>query len=239
VSYEKAQSPRTDIGKRFGHAAFKREVPTVTYNQFSLPMLPGPTLCRFLGSGQIRWNGELGAKIADNCLILCQIARRRRTSGNPCRMMSRFFRRTAVSLGVTLAAGALSCQTSFGHPGPCVNVERRQMVPPGWQLSPASTAWLNDRLAPEARPLDGKKIHFQEALRYGHWQIILVQTDVSDDVFLFFPGDPGKSQPVTLWSGAATIFDEQAIFRWTEKNAPGIPTRLAKCFAWSVTPRSR
>jgi len=102
-----------------------------------------------------------------------------------------------------------------------------------------STAWLDDRLPSEARPLDADKIHAKQVLSYGSWQVILIQTGVSDDAFLFFRGNPGKSRPITLWSGAATASEERSIFQWTEKNAPGIPTRLAKCFAWSVTAGSQ
>jgi hypothetical protein len=35
--------------------------------------------------------------------------------------------------------------------------------------------------------------------------------------------------------GAATKFEEASIRNWAEKNAPGIPKRLARCFAWYVT----
>jgi hypothetical protein len=137
------------------------------------------------------------------------------------------------------AACAAPLQNSFGKPAPCVGVDRTQVPPVGWQLSPATIAWLNEQMAPEARPIDAKKIHFEEALRYGDWQIILVETGASDDAFLFLRGDSAKARPVTLWGGAATVFDEQPIFRWTKKNAPGIPVLLAKCFAWSVTSGTR
>jgi hypothetical protein len=40
---------------------------------------------------------------------------------------------------------------------------------------------------------------------------------------------------VTEWSGAATVFETSEIEQWILENAPGIPKRLASCFAWHVT----
>ena len=76
---------------------------------------------------------------------------------------------------------------------------------------------MNGQFVPDARPLDANNIHFEEAFSFRGWQIILVETDVSDDMFLFFRDDPSKSSPVTSWGGAATIFEEQSIFRRTKK----------------------
>lgn len=47
------------------------------------------------------------------------------------------------------------------------------------------------------------------------------------------PVDGGH--PVTLWSGAATIFETSEVEQWVKENAPGIPARVASCFAWHVT----
>jgi hypothetical protein len=65
--------------------------------------------------------------------------------------------------------------------------------------------------------------------------VIYVRTYESDDVFLFFSADPVSSRYVAEWGGAATKFEEREIRDWTLKNAPGIPQRLAGCFAWHVT----
>jgi hypothetical protein len=81
-----------------------------------------------------------------------------------------------------------------------------------------------------------------EVLRYfgaDGWSIIYVDTKNSDSPFLFFKGSPGGSHYTTVWSGAAGISEEQAIRRWATSNAPGIPRRLAACFAWYVTPPHR
>jgi hypothetical protein len=51
----------------------------------------------------------------------------------------------------------------------------------------------------------------------------------------YTPG-PLKRHSVTEWGRAASEGEEKEIKDWTLKNAPGIPERLARCFAWHVTP---
>jgi hypothetical protein len=38
-----------------------------------------------------------------------------------------------------------------------------------------------------------------------------------------------------VWGGAAEFDETDEIEQWAEQNAPGIPKKLAACFAWSVT----
>jgi hypothetical protein len=66
-----------------------------------------------------------------------------------------------------------------------------------------------------------------------------VKTPDSHPPFLFFKDDPGKTRYVTLWSGMAAIFEKQAMKQWALDNAPGIPKKLAACFAWFVTQTDR
>lgn len=73
-------------------------------------------------------------------------------------------------------------------------------------------------------------------LRYGGWLIVLTESNDSDDPYRFYSGDPVRgAKPVTRWSGGAAIFETGDIDRWVKKSAPGIPPRLADCFAWTVT----
>lgn len=84
-----------------------------------------------------------------------------------------------------------------------------------------------------------EKVHKVDVLklfRYEKWQIIYIENYVSDEPYLFYSDDPMTSKPVAAWSGAATIYEENAIKEWTLKNVPGIPNKLARCFAWHVTP---
>ncbi|UUZ53249.1 hypothetical protein LP419_30820 [Massilia sp. H-1] len=52
-----------------------------------------------------------------------------------------------------------------------------------------------------------------------------------------FPGRPDQGQQArdSLGLGAASIFETTAIKDWVRKEAPGIPARLADCFARHVT----
>ncbi len=113
---------------------------------------------------------------------------------------------------------------------------------PAWGGSPCdkvSRALLSERkavLAPEiAKQLNVKSVDVLQSFQLGSWQIIYVDTHESDEPFLFYSGDPLIRRYVTMWSGAACMDEEPEIRAWTLKNAPGIPRRLASCFAWHVT----
>ena len=91
-------------------------------------------------------------------------------------------------------------------------------------------------LAPKiATELRVKNVDVLQSFQLGKWNIIYVDTHESDEQFLFYADDPLKERHVTEWSGAAFMNEEQDIKQWTIKNAPGIPSRLATCFAWHVT----
>ena len=74
-----------------------------------------------------------------------------------------------------------------------------------------------------------------QSFRLGSWDIIYVDTHQTDEAFLFYPQDPSLGRYVTLWAGAAMHDEEREIRSWVLKNAPGIPGKLAACFAWHVT----
>jgi len=74
-----------------------------------------------------------------------------------------------------------------------------------------------------------------QAFGLEDWKIVYVQTPNSDPPFLFFQGAPDRARLVTLWSGGARPDEETSIRTWVIKNAPGIPSDLAKCFAWYVS----
>ena len=91
-------------------------------------------------------------------------------------------------------------------------------------------------LAPKiAKHLGYKSVDVLQSFQSGNWSIINVDTHESDESYLFYAHDPLTSRYITLWSGAAPIHEEEAIKKWTLKNAPGIPSGLASCFAWYVT----
>jgi hypothetical protein len=99
---------------------------------------------------------------------------------------------------------------------------------------------LTEKRKSELSPVIAKQLNIESAeilqsYQYRGWYIIYVGTHVSDEAFLFYKGDPTKSQYLTTWGGAAATNEEPEIKQWTLKNAKGIPSKLAGCFAWHVT----
>jgi hypothetical protein len=74
-----------------------------------------------------------------------------------------------------------------------------------------------------------------QSFRLGNWHIIYLGNGISDDLYLFFPDSPAAVKSVGMWGGGATVFETSDIKRWVTENIPGIPPRLAACFAWHVT----
>ena len=113
---------------------------------------------------------------------------------------------------------------------------------PAWSVSPCDNVdrSLTDASRAAFAPVIAKQIHAQrvdvlQSYRFDGWTILYVNTYDSDETFLVYPHDPLRSRYVTMWSGAAAWNEEQSIKKWTLKNAPGIPPKLASCFAWHVT----
>jgi hypothetical protein len=89
--------------------------------------------------------------------------------------------------------------------------------------------------APIAAQLHVDHVEVLRSYRYHEWTIIYVETYETDNTFLFFSGNPLTQPFVTTWSGVASAKEERKILQWVLKSAPGIPTELARCFAWHVT----
>lgn len=79
------------------------------------------------------------------------------------------------------------------------------------------------------------KVAVRQSFRNNDWNIIYVETFVSDETFLFFSGDPLNNHYITKWSGGASPSEEEDIRGWVKKNLPNIPEKLADCFAYHVT----
>ena len=91
-------------------------------------------------------------------------------------------------------------------------------------------------LAPAiANQLQASAVDVLQLFRLGNWSIVYVDTHDADEAFLFYAADPLTSHYTALWSGAAARNEERQIRNWVMNNAPGIPKRLAGCFAWHVT----
>ena len=81
-----------------------------------------------------------------------------------------------------------------------------------------------------------KKITVYKSFKSNGWFIVFSDASVGDSPYFFYAKNPIQgAKPVTAWSGAATIFETSEVSEWVKKNAPGIPEKLANCFAWHVT----
>jgi hypothetical protein len=97
-------------------------------------------------------------------------------------------------------------------------------------------AEVKEAWAPEiAKHENVEKVEVLNSFMFQGWRIIEIENHVSDEPYLFYPADPIFSRPIAAWSGAATIFETTDVEKWTVENAPGIPRKLASCFAWHVT----
>jgi len=110
-----------------------------------------------------------------------------------------------------------------------------------WSVSPCDCVdrGLTDKSKAEwavaiARQLRAQKVDVLQSFRLEGWTIIYVDSH-ADEAFLFYSRDPLRGRYVAMWSGAAARNEEEHIRAWTLKNAPGIPQKLADCFAWYVT----
>lgn len=87
-----------------------------------------------------------------------------------------------------------------------------------------------------ARERKFKEVKVFDSFAYRDWFILFTDASVGDEPYLFYSEDPVKGgHTVAVWSGAATIFETSEMEQWTKENAPGIPDKLASCFAWHVT----
>ena len=128
-----------------------------------------------------------------------------------------------------LIACALVTSTAWAA-SPCDGVSRSLTDERRTALAPGIARQLE---ASFGRPV--AKVDVLQSFQFGGWDIIYVDTHESDEAFLFYAHDPLTSRYITMWSGAAMWNEEQEIRKWTVDNAPGIPLKLATCFAWHVT----
>jgi hypothetical protein len=134
---------------------------------------------------------------------------------------SSFARSTTVSIaiGVLVSLVAMSATAN-----PCGGIDR--------SLTEARKVKLAPAIAKEEKV---EKVEVLRSFRSRNWYIIYINNYISDEPFLFYSSNPMTTKPISSWSGAATINEEQEMKVWTIKNVPGIPKKLASCFAWHVT----
>jgi len=108
---------------------------------------------------------------------------------------------------------------------PCRGIDR--------SLTPQAQRQLESAIASEQRRA---KVAVSDIFRSSGWAIVYTDASDGDEPYLFYSRSPEQgAHPVTIWSGGAAIFETTDIARNLMKGAPGIPPKLAECFAWHVT----
>lgn len=137
--------------------------------------------------------------------------------------------------GLALILAALVALPALASP--CAGVDRALPAARKAAFAPAVAAHLNRQLGPQVnQTIVIAPDDILQLFRLGRWHILYVNNHVSDEPFLFYRDAPQRSPAYALaWAGAATRDEGPAIEKWVRAEAPGIPRRLAACFAWHVT----
>ncbi|BEU96833.1 hypothetical protein ACDW_25380 [Acidovorax sp. DW039] len=120
---------------------------------------------------------------------------------------------------------------------PCTGIDQSLSASQRRDYAAAIEQHLNQQLGPEVQQkITTKPQDVRQVFRKGPWHIVYVYTHVSDEPFLFYTQPPHQAAAyLTAWAGSATDDEGPSIRAWVRKNAPGIPSSLASCFAWKVT----
>lgn len=133
---------------------------------------------------------------------------------------------TRIGAGFLLAGLALA-SPAFVPPAhaapPCPGVSASNGA-----ANPAEAAAVGRQISNGALPIDHK-------LQIGPWSIFHVKPKSADALWLFFKGDPARTQRIYLSPGLGTPGEYADIKMEVEQNAPGIPPALSSCFAHLVT----
>jgi hypothetical protein len=86
-----------------------------------------------------------------------------------------------------------------------------------------------------ARQLNISSASLIKSFSVNSWFIVYIDTHQSDEAFLFYSDDPTRVAYLNIWSGAAMRTETSSLEAWALRNTPGIPSRLASCFAWYAT----
>lgn len=108
---------------------------------------------------------------------------------------------------------------------PCSGIDR--------SLTPQAQRQLESAIANEQHRA---QVAVSDIFRSKGWSIVYTDASDGDEPYLFYSRSPEQgAHPVTIWSGGGAIFETTDIARQVMKDAPGIPPKLAECFAWHVT----
>jgi hypothetical protein len=88
-----------------------------------------------------------------------------------------------------------------------------------------------------AGQLESASARILRSYRVGNWYLFYIDTQVADEAFVFYRGEPSSHRYIALWSGGAASSKQSELRTWARTNAPGIPETLARCFAFSAVER--
>lgn len=94
--------------------------------------------------------------------------------------------------------------------------------------NPAEAAAVGRQISKGALPIDHK-------LQVGAWSVFHVKPSTADALWLFFKGDPARTERIYLSPGVGRPDEYKDIKEEVEMNAQGIPPALSSCFAHLVT----
>lgn len=124
----------------------------------------------------------------------------------------------AIALASLAAAFATS---ALAAPCPGVTVSNAP-------ASPQEAAAVGRQISKGALPIDRK-------LQVGAWTVFHVDPKTAEPIWLFFKGDPAKTERIYLSPGLGRPDEYQDIKSEVEMNATGIPPALSACFAHLAT----
>lgn len=136
---------------------------------------------------------------------------------------------------LTLAVLYVAAQAAFANP--CRGVDRSLSEGQKTAFAPVLEKHMRAEFDPRlATVIAVERDDVLSLFRAKGWYIVYVDNHATDTPFLFYSTDPTKaSRYVGAWAGGAAADEGAEIQAWEEKEMPGIPKPLAKCFAWYVT----
>lgn len=126
-------------------------------------------------------------------------------------------------LSLLATAGLFALPGSALSAPPCPGVTLAKTA-----ASDAEAAAVGRQISKGALPIDAK-------MSVGPWSVFHVKPKTADALWLFFHGDPARTQRIYLSPGLGAPSEYAEIKREVEENAPGIPPALSSCFAHLVT----
>ncbi|STQ91164.1 hypothetical protein [Iodobacter fluviatilis] len=140
-------------------------------------------------------------------------------------------------LRICFIATIFFCVSFSTFANPCEKMIRPVSEKKKTIFAKAINVHLNKQLGPSLnQTLFTDSTDIFEVIHYKQWYIIYISTRITDESYLVYSAAPNKSSRyLTYWAGSAIDGEGPAVEKWLKKDAPGIPPKLASCFAWHIT----